>query len=40
VIADNNAMRRQPAIIKVYCPRYLERFQQVVNDLKTSDVAG
>ena len=40
VIADNNAMRGQLAIIKVYCPRYLERFQQVVDDLKTSAVAG
>jgi hypothetical protein len=40
VIADNNAMRGQLAIIKVYCPRYLERFQRVVDDLKTSEVAG
>jgi hypothetical protein len=40
VIADNNAMRGQLAIIKVYCPQYLERFQEVVDDLKTADVAG
>jgi hypothetical protein len=40
VIADNNAMLGQLAIIKVYCPQYLDRFQEVVDDLRTADVAG
>jgi Tfp pilus assembly protein FimT len=40
VIVDNNAMRGQLAIMKVYCPQYLERFQEVVDDLKTASVAG
>jgi hypothetical protein len=40
VIADNNVLRGQLLIIKVYCPQYLERFTEVANDLKTADVAG
>jgi hypothetical protein len=40
VIADNNALEGQLAIIKVYCPQHLDRFQQVVDDLRTADVAG
>ena len=40
VIVDNNALRGQLAIMKVYCPQYLERFQKVADDLKTAKVAG
>jgi hypothetical protein len=40
VIVDNNALRGQLAIMKVYCPRYLERFQEVIDDLETANVAG
>jgi hypothetical protein len=39
VIADNNVLRGQLLIIKVYCPRYLEEFAEFVDDLKTADVA-
>jgi hypothetical protein len=39
VIVDNNALRGQLAIVKVYCPEHLERFQEVVDDLKTANVA-
>ena len=40
VIADNRVVQGQLMIMKVYCPAYLERFQQVVDDLKFADVAG
>ena len=40
VIADNKVVRGQLAIMKVYCPQYLQRFQEVVDDLKTANVAG
>jgi hypothetical protein len=38
VIADNNVLRGQLLIIKVYCPRYAEEFQEFAEDLKTADV--
>lgn len=40
VIADSRVVRGQLLIIKIYCPDELEDFQQFVDDLKTSDVAG
>lgn len=41
VLADNKVVQGELLIIKVYCPQYVERFQQVIDDLKlTSDVAG
>jgi hypothetical protein len=40
VIVDNNALRGQLAIVKVYCPQHLERLQQIVDGLKTANVAG
>jgi Tfp pilus assembly protein FimT len=41
VIADNNVLRGQLLIIKVYCPQYLEQIQKTVDDLKTANgVAG
>jgi hypothetical protein len=39
VIADNKVVQGQLLIIKVYCPVYLESFQDVVDDLKLEDVA-
>ena len=39
VIADTNVLRGQLLIIKVYCPRYAEEFQEFADDLKTADVA-
>jgi Tfp pilus assembly protein FimT len=40
VIVDNNVLKGQLAIMKVYCPQYVERFQEVADDLKTANVAG
>ncbi|NMO52263.1 hypothetical protein HH310_13785 [Actinoplanes sp. TBRC 11911] len=34
IVADNNALRGQLAIMKVYCPQHLETLQQVANELK------
>jgi hypothetical protein len=39
VIADNDVLKGQLLIIKVYCPRYLEEFTEFAEDLKTADVA-
>jgi Tfp pilus assembly protein FimT len=39
VIVDNRVVQGQLIIMKVYCPQYLERFQEVVDDLKFADVA-
>jgi hypothetical protein len=39
VIADKNVLKGQVLIIKVYCPKYLEEFQEFAEDLKTADVA-
>jgi hypothetical protein len=39
VIADKRVVQGQALIIKVYCPEYIEEFQQVVDDLKFDDVA-
>ncbi|MEU4163628.1 hypothetical protein [Actinoplanes sp. NPDC026670] len=39
VIADNKVVQGQLLIIKVYCPTYLEPFQEVVDGLKLEDVA-
>lgn len=36
VIADNNALKGQLVIMKVYCPENLEELQQIVNELKTA----
>ncbi|SNY52951.1 hypothetical protein [Paractinoplanes atraurantiacus] len=40
VIADNKAVQGQLIIIKVYCPQYIEEFQEVIDDLKLDDVAA
>ena len=40
VIADSRAVQGQLLIIEVYCPAELEDFQQFIDDLKTSGVAG
>ena len=40
VIADSRAVKGQLLIIKIYCPKELEDFQEFVDDLKTDDVAG
>ncbi|MFF5078036.1 hypothetical protein ACFY36_13370 [Actinoplanes sp. NPDC000266] len=40
VIADNRAVQGQLMIIKVYCPQYVDDFQQVIDDLKLDDVAA
>jgi hypothetical protein len=40
IIADNKAFRGVTLIIKVYCPDEAEDFQQVIDDLKTADVAA
>ncbi|TCC60570.1 hypothetical protein E0H73_21850 [Kribbella pittospori] len=40
VIADSRVLRGQLLIIKIYCPDELEDFQNFVDDLKTSGVAG
>lgn len=39
VIADNNILKGQLLVIKVYCPEYIEEFQEFADDLKTADVA-
>jgi Tfp pilus assembly protein FimT len=39
VIADNKVVKGQLLIVEVYCPQYLDRFQQVVDDLKLAEVA-
>jgi len=39
VIADNNVLKGQLLVIKVYCPEYIEEFQEFADDLKTADVA-
>ena len=39
VIADNKAVQGTLLIVKVYCPEEADSFQQVVDDLKTADVA-
>jgi hypothetical protein len=36
VVADNNALKGQLVIMKVYCPDHLEEVQQYVNQLKTA----
>ena len=38
IITDNNLVRGQLLIIKVYCPEYLEDFTEFVDDLKSADV--
>ena len=40
VIADSRAVQGQLLIIKIYCPKQLEDFQDFVDDLKTDDVAS
>ena len=40
VIADSRVVRGQLLIIKIYCPDELPDFQEFVDDLKTSNVAG
>ena len=40
IIADNKAFQGVALIIKVYCPDQAEDFQQVIDDLKTADVAA
>ncbi|MEU4423296.1 hypothetical protein AB0F81_21935 [Actinoplanes sp. NPDC024001] len=40
VIADEKVVQGQLLITKVYCPQNLEAYQQVVDDLKLSEVAG
>ena len=37
--ADNNILKGQLLVIKVYCPEYIEEFQEFADDLKTADVA-
>jgi hypothetical protein len=39
VIADTNVLKGQLLVIKVYCPKYIEEFQEFADDLKTADVA-
>jgi hypothetical protein len=39
VIADNDVLKGQLLIIKVYCPQYLDEFTEYAEDLKTADVA-
>src|SRR5688572_15722972 len=39
VIADNDVLKGQLLVIKVYCPEYIEEFQEYADDLKTADVA-
>jgi hypothetical protein len=38
VIAGNNALKGQLAIMKVYCPQYLDELQRIADDLKTGGV--
>jgi hypothetical protein len=38
IIADNEVVQGQLAVIKVYCPDELPDFAQVINDLKFDDV--
>jgi Tfp pilus assembly protein FimT len=40
IVADRKIVRGQLLIIKIYCPDELEDFQNFVDKLKTSDVAG
>jgi Tfp pilus assembly protein FimT len=40
VLADNKVVQGQLMIMKVYCPQYVERFQEVIDDLKLTDTAG
>ncbi|MEU4691524.1 hypothetical protein [Actinoplanes sp. NPDC023714] len=40
VIVDNRVVKGQLLIIEIYCPQYIDRFQQVVDDLKTAEVAS
>lgn len=40
IIADNKAVQGVALIIKVYCPEQAQDFQQVVDNLKTADVAS
>ena len=40
IIADSRVLQGQLLIVEVYCPDELDEFQQFVDDLKTSDVAG
>jgi hypothetical protein len=38
VIAGNNVLKGQLAIMKVYCPQYLNELQRIADDLKTGGV--
>jgi hypothetical protein len=41
VLAAAKVVQGQLLVMKVYCPQYVEQFQQVIDDLKLSDkVAG
>ncbi len=40
VIADGRVLKGELLIIKVYCPDELAGFQELVNSLKTANVAG
>lgn len=40
VIADNKAVQGTLLIVKVYCPERASDVQQVIDDLKTADVAS
>ena len=40
VIVDNKVVKGQLLIIEVYCPVYLDRFQEIVDDLKYGEVAA
>ncbi|MEV6300576.1 hypothetical protein AB0M02_14310 [Actinoplanes sp. NPDC051861] len=39
VVADNKVVQGQLLIMKVYCPEYVEAFQNLVDDLKLEEVA-
>jgi len=39
VIADNKVVQGQLLIVKVYCPRELDKFARTVEDLELDDVA-
>lgn len=40
IIADSRVVQGQLLIIQTYCPDELDDFQQLIDDLNTSDVAG
>ncbi|MGV9747070.1 hypothetical protein ACWDTG_19470 [Rhodococcus zopfii] len=40
VVVDDRVVQGELLIIEIYCPEKLSDFQQFIEDLKTSDVAG